>query len=120
MAKLKTGRHTSSIKTQRMAERRAAHNRAVKRGARDVTKELATVAATKDKAKAEELYRKTCSAWDKAAKTGVIHWKAAARKKSRLALQMKKLLEGKHVEPAQGKKAKKSNRPAPAPAVAAA
>ncbi|MFA6092262.1 MAG: 30S ribosomal protein S20 [Elusimicrobiota bacterium] len=90
--KLKTGRHTSAIKTQRMAERRTLHNRGIKKGARDITKEMITVAGTKDAAKTEELYRKSCSAWDKASKSGAVHWRTVARKKSRMAAQVKKIL----------------------------
>ena len=92
MAKLKTGRHSSAIKTQRMAERRTRHNRSLKKAARDSAKNLIAVATSKDKAKTQTLFRKASSTWDKAAKKGAIHWKTAARKKSRLAHQAAKLL----------------------------
>jgi len=106
MGKLKTGRHTSAIKTQRMAVRRTLHNRVLKKVARDSAKELLGAAAGKDKAKTQELFKAASAAWDKAAKKGVIHWKSAARKKSRLARRAAKLLSAqppapKKPEPAQ-------------------
>ena len=42
-------------------------------------------AASDDKNAVEELFRKECSALDKAVKVGVIHQNKANRKKSRLA-----------------------------------
>ena len=106
MGKLKTGRHTSAIKTQRMAVRRTLHNRTLKKAARESAKKLIAVAVGKDKVKTQELFNAACSTWDKAAKKGVIHWKSAARKKSRLAKQAAKLLAAqtpapKKPEPAQ-------------------
>jgi small subunit ribosomal protein S20 len=92
MAKLKTGRHTSAIKTQRMAVRRTRLNRGLKKAARDSAKSLIVVATSKDKEKTQTIFRKACSTWDKAAKKGAIHWKTAARKKSRLAHNAAKLL----------------------------
>lgn len=92
MAKLKTGRHTGAIKSHRKSEKRALANRAVKRGIRLLAKELAAAAARKDAQAVEELTRKVGSAWDRAAKTGLIHWKTAARKKSRLAAAARKTL----------------------------
>lgn len=90
MAKLKTGRHTSAIKAHRQSERRALANRAVRKNIRLLAKELAAAAARKDEKAVSELTRKVSAAWDKAAKVGVVHWKAAARKKSRLAVAARK------------------------------
>jgi len=105
MGKLKTGRHTSAIKTQRMAVRRTLHNRKMKKAARESVKALIAAAQSKDKAKTQELFNAACSTWDKASKKGSIHWKSAARKKSRLAKQSAKLLAAqpapKKPEPAQ-------------------
>jgi len=98
MAKLKTGRHTSAIKAQRMAERRARHNRTMRKAAHESVKGLLAVATAKDKAKTQELYRKASSSLDKAAKSGALHWKTAARKKSRLARAAAKLLAAQAVE----------------------
>ena len=48
-------------------------------------------AKSKDVKGLGDLTGKAASALDKAAKNGTIHWKAAARKKSRLAAQVNKL-----------------------------
>lgn len=83
MAKLKTGRHTSALKAQRQSEKRNSQNTGLKKTIRLAAKEVA-------KAKTAQSVKKASSALDKAAKKGVIHWKAAARKKSRLAKSVKK------------------------------
>ncbi|MBI3549552.1 MAG: 30S ribosomal protein S20 [Elusimicrobia bacterium] len=85
MAKLKTGRHTGALKASRQAHTHMVRNRSVKRQIRSLAKEYTEAAGSKDAAKLKDLLPKVSSAWDKAAKTGAIHWKAAARKKSRLA-----------------------------------
>ncbi len=83
MAKLKTGRHTSALKAQRQSVKRNSANTGLKKVVRLAAKEVA-------KTKTAESVAKASSALDKAAKKGVIHWKAAARKKSRLAKSIKK------------------------------
>ena len=85
MAKLKTGRHTGAQKAARQAERRYLRNRTVKRKIRLLAKNFTEAAGKKDNAQIQKLTPEVASAWDKAAKNGTIHWKAAARKKSRLA-----------------------------------
>lgn len=92
MAKLKTGRHTSALKAVRQAERRTLRNRTVKRNIRGTAKRFYEAVGKKDKGGAEKLFVEASSAWDKAAKSGAIHWKAAARKKSRMARQQQKLV----------------------------
>lgn len=84
MAKLKTGRHTSALKALRQARHRTQHNQQVRSLIRTVAKKLESAIAKKDLPAAQGLLNETFSAWDKAAKRGVIHWKAAARKKARL------------------------------------
>ena len=84
MAKLKTGRHTSAIKAQRQAEKRTSRNKGLTKTVKATSKAAVAAAKAKD-GKTTELMKKACSAADKAAKKGVIHWKTAARKKSRLA-----------------------------------
>lgn len=88
MAKLKTGRHTSAIKTQRQAQRRTYRNRLLKKTAREHSKELLAAVGAKDGGKAQDAFKNASSAWDKAAKKGVVHWKTAARRKSRLAARL--------------------------------
>src|SRR5438477_388298 len=85
MAKLKTGRHTSAIKAQRQAERRAVRNRVVRKQARLAAKAVVAAVGANDSGKAQSLLPAAASIWDKAAKSGVIHWKTAARRKSRLS-----------------------------------
>lgn len=81
----KTGRHTGAIKAARQSHRRMLRNRATKKRIRALAKELVDAAGRKDAASAGKLLPQAASAWDKAAKSGAVHWKAAARKKSRLA-----------------------------------
>jgi small subunit ribosomal protein S20 len=89
--KLKTGRHTSAQKAARQAETRMYRNRLLKKAARDDSKELVSATGAKDSSKATGLLKSASSKWDKAAKKGAIHWKTAARKKSRLAQRVQKL-----------------------------
>lgn len=91
MAKLKTGRHTSALKTVRQAHRRTLRNRLVKRTIRGAAKEFYLAVGRKDKDAAGKTFNAAASAWDKASKSGAIHWKAAARRKSRMAHAAKKL-----------------------------
>jgi len=85
MAKLKTGRHTSALKAARQAERRASHNRGVRKVIKTAAKDVLAAVKAKESDKCPKLLGKAASSWDKAAKKGVIHWKTAARKKARLA-----------------------------------
>jgi small subunit ribosomal protein S20 len=87
MAKLKTGRHTSAIKAARQAERKAARNRGIKKGIKSAAKDLQEALSKKDQG-AKKLFNELSSTWDKAAKSGVIHWKTAARKKARMASKL--------------------------------
>jgi len=89
MAKLKTGRHTSAIKAWRKSEKLASRNRGVKTRIHDTTKEFGALAAKKDLENAQKMLPKAYSLLDKAAKTGAMHWKTAARRKSRLAARIK-------------------------------
>jgi small subunit ribosomal protein S20 len=88
MAKLKTGRHTSALKAQRQSEKRNSMNTGLKKTVRVAAKKVAASKSPEDLAKAS-------SALDKAAKKGVIHWKAAGRKKSRLAKAVNKAAKSK-------------------------
>lgn len=79
----KTGRHTSALKAHRQALRRAVRNRWHRKRSREAAKALA--APGKPAEEVRKLFSEAQSYWDKAAKTGAVHWKTAARKKSRLA-----------------------------------
>ena len=83
MAKLKTGRHTGALKAQRQTERRTSQNKGLMKKVRVATKQVLA------SSKAEDL-KKAASSIDKAAKKKTIHWKTAARKKSRLAKAVNK------------------------------
>lgn len=87
----KSQRHRSGIKAHRQALKRNLRNRAMKKSIRVAAKSSVEAAQSKDPKHAESL-AKAYSLIDKAAKTGAIHWKAAARKKSRLAQRMAKEL----------------------------
>lgn len=88
MAKLKTGRHTSAIKAFRQSETRARHNRFILKKIREVAKKIELAISGKKKSEAEKLLPACFSAWDKAAKVGVIHQNAASRKKARLSARV--------------------------------
>lgn len=91
MAKLKTGRHTSAIKEHRKTIRRTSSNKAVTRKIRALSKSLEKAVSSKDLASAKKLLPECFSAWDKAAKIGLIHSNAASRKKARLSLKVQLL-----------------------------
>jgi small subunit ribosomal protein S20 len=78
----------SAERRMRSSERKRLNNRNIK--SRLKTLERASAAAAKggDKQQANEAYRELSSAFDKAAKTGVIHKTKANRKKSRLAAHL--------------------------------
>ncbi|MCR4820762.1 MAG: 30S ribosomal protein S20 [Elusimicrobiales bacterium] len=83
--KLKTGRHTSAIKAWRKSEKLASKNRGIKAKIREITKDFAANTAKKDVEQSQKIMPKAMSILDKAVKAGTIHWKAAARRKSRMA-----------------------------------
>ncbi len=84
-------RHKSALKANRQALKHALHNRRIKKGVRVAVRAVVDAAKAKDVKKVAELTALAAEALDKAAKRGTIHWKAAARKKSRLAAQVRKL-----------------------------
>jgi len=86
----KTGRHTGALKAVRQAHRRMLRNRITKKAIRASAKSFGEAVGKNDLVGAQKLMSEVSSSWDKAAKTGAIHWKAAARKKSRLAHALKK------------------------------
>ena len=88
MAKLKTGRHTSAIKQHRKSLRQASHNRVILKSIRTLSKQFEAAIAQKKAEDAKKILTQCFSAWDKAAKSGVIHDNAASRKKSRLSSKL--------------------------------
>jgi small subunit ribosomal protein S20 len=80
--------HQSALKRARQTEKRTARNRANTSSLRTQLRDLRETIAKGDKAAAEQVYRKTVSALDKAIQKGTLHENTASRYKSRL---------GKHV-----------------------
>ena len=91
----KSKRHRSALKAHRQSVTRNLRNRTIKKGIRIAVRAVADAASAKDSGKLAELLGKASSALDKAAKSGAIHWKAAARKKSRLAHRASQLAAAK-------------------------
>ena len=91
MAKLKTGRHTSALKAHRQSERHAEANVQVRSRIRTIARKVEAAVAKKDAKGAQGLLAEAFSLWDKAAKVGVVHWRAASRKKARLAQRVQGL-----------------------------
>ncbi len=89
-AKKKTKRHASALKAARQAETHRLRNRSAKRAIREAVREALAAAKAKGAADAQTqtLLRGATALLDKAARRGVIHWKAAARRKSRLLSRM--------------------------------
>ena len=80
--------HKSAAKRIRQDKKRKARNRAVKSEVKMVVKK---VIATTDPEEGSKVLPEVNSVIDKAAKKGVLHWRTAARKKSRLAKRVKSL-----------------------------
>ena len=83
-AKKKSMRHPSGQKAQRQSLRRNLRNRAIKKTVREALRAAGDAAKAKD-SKTGDLLAKAASVLDRAAQRGTLHWKTAARKKSRLA-----------------------------------
>ncbi len=77
--------HKSAIKRMRQDKKRRERNRAVKSQVKTAIKKACSLAGTDQ---AISAMREAQSIIDRAAKKGVIHWKNAARKKSRLAKKL--------------------------------
>jgi small subunit ribosomal protein S20 len=80
--------HLSALKRARQTERRTTRNRANTSALRTQLRELRETIAKGDKAAAEQMYRKTVSALDKAIQKGTLHENTASRYKSRLGTRV--------------------------------
>ena len=76
--------HQSALKRARQTESRTTRNRANTSSLRTQLRDLRESIAKGDKTAAEQSYRKTVSALDKAIQKGTLHGNTAARYKSRL------------------------------------
>jgi small subunit ribosomal protein S20 len=80
--------HLSALKRARQTERRTTRNRANTSALRTQLRDLRETIAKGDKAAAEQMYRKTVSALDKAIQKGTLHENTASRYKSRLSARV--------------------------------
>lgn len=81
----KSARHANAMKAYRQSVKRNLRNRDIKKGIRLAVRAVSDATNAKDATKLGELMSVASAAIDKAAQAGTIHWKTAARKKSRLA-----------------------------------
>jgi small subunit ribosomal protein S20 len=80
--------HFSALKRARQTEKRTARNRANRSRLRTSLRQLREALAKGDKKSAEQAFRSTVSALDKAIQKGVIHENTASRYKSRLSVRL--------------------------------
>ena len=80
--------HFSALKRARQTEKRSIRNRANTSHLRGALRQLREAMAKGDKAGAEQVFRQTVSALDKAIQKGVIHENTASRYKSRLSVRV--------------------------------
>jgi len=80
--------HFSALKRARQTERRTVRNRANTSRLRTQLRELREALEKGDKASAEQKYRETVSALDKAIQKGTLHENTASRYKSRLGARV--------------------------------
>jgi small subunit ribosomal protein S20 len=80
--------HFSALKRARQTERRTVRNRANTSALRTQLRQLRETIAKGDKAAAEQMYRQTVSALDKAIQKGTLHERTASRYKSRLSARV--------------------------------
>jgi small subunit ribosomal protein S20 len=83
--------HFSAIKRARQTETRTHRNRSNNSRLRTSLRELREALTKGDKQAAEQTFRKTVSALDKAIQKGVLHENTAARYKSRLSARLNAL-----------------------------
>jgi len=85
MVKLKSGRHTQALKSQRQDRKRHLRNLAVKTRIRTIAKKVELAVAKGKPEEAKKIFLQAMKELDKAASKKVIPKKRASRKKSRLA-----------------------------------
>jgi small subunit ribosomal protein S20 len=81
--------HFSALKRARQTTKRAATNRANTSRLRSSLRAMREAITKGDKSAADQTYRETVSALDKAIQKGVLHKNTAARYKSRLSVRVK-------------------------------
>jgi small subunit ribosomal protein S20 len=83
--------HFSALKRARQTVKRTDRNRANRSRLRTALRDLRESLAKGDKQAAEQTYRRTVSALDKAIQKGVLHENTASRYKSRLSARVNAL-----------------------------
>ena len=83
--------HLSALKRARQTETRTTRNRSNTSRLRSALRDMREALTKGDKASAEQTYRQTVSALDKAIQKGVLHQNTASRYKSRLSARLKAL-----------------------------
>jgi len=83
--------HFSALKRARQTSKRTTRNRVNASRLRTQLRSLREALAKGDKAAAEQIYRETASALDKAIQKGVLHENTASRYKSRLNARLNAL-----------------------------
>lgn len=78
----------SAARRVRNSAHKQLHNQIVKNRLKTLERNFLSAVAAGKKEDASSSYRLVSSAFDKAAKTGVVHSATAARKKSRLAVRL--------------------------------
>jgi len=78
----------SAERRMRNSARKRLHNRSIKSRLHALEKKYLALVGAGKKSDAAQALRDISSAFDKAAKTGVVHRSAASRKKSRLSLRL--------------------------------
>jgi small subunit ribosomal protein S20 len=78
----------SAERRMRNSARKRLHNRSIKSSLHQLEKKYVALLAAGKKEDATASFRAVSSAFDKAAKSGVIHKSMASRKKSRLAARL--------------------------------
>jgi len=83
--------HFSALKRARQTEKRTTRNRTNTSRLRTTLRSLREALAKGDKQAAEQTFRQTVSALDKAIQKGVLHENTVSRYKSRLSARLKAL-----------------------------
>ncbi|MDR1511262.1 MAG: 30S ribosomal protein S20 [Endomicrobium sp.] len=96
MTKLKTGRHTSSLKEVRKAKKRGKRNMSIKSKIKTSIKRVETAVSNGDIKMSQEQLRRSFSEWDKAAKKKIVHFKTASNQKARLSKLVAKAKNSKN------------------------
>jgi len=80
--------HFSALKRARQTEKRTVRNRANTSRLRSILRDLRESLAKGDQQPADQTFRQTVSALDKAVQKGVLHKNTASRYKSRLSARL--------------------------------